>query len=317
MSVHNVTRFIRASRKCWIQRVGSTNSVVSTVCSEPLIQFIIFPESAARRRFFAFTSCLILIFAFLPVYALDKPQCQNRKVDARVRVDHVIDGDTVVLADGEKLRLIGVDTPEIGYEGKPSQAGAVKARTFVQGLLKGRETVSLSYGAEKQDRYGRTLAHLFLQDGRNLQALLLAGGYATPLNMPPNVDFSDCYQRQANRAMAARLGIWRLSRYQAMPANTLTGKERGYHVIYGKISHTGNSSSSLWLNMDQHLSIRIMRDDLPYFPGLVAEDLPGRYLQVRGRLYRRHGQLILRVRHNNDLLLSDPASRTSAITNSR
>ena len=306
MSVHNAIRFIRANRKCWTPLAGSTNSVVSTACHKPSILYIVFPASAACRRFVIFASCFIFIFVCLPVYAAD---CQQKRVDAQLRLDYVIDGDTVALANGDRLRLIGIDTPEIGYRGNPSQAGAIEARAFLRGLLNRREVYRLSYGVQKQDRHGRSLGHLFLGDGRNLQALLLSGGYATPLNIPPNIDFADCYKQQVNKAVEARRGLWKLQQYQTIAAQTLTGREKGYRIIYGKISHIGNSPSSIWLNMSKDLAIRIKRDDLRYFPELEPEALPGRFVQVRGMLYRRNSQLRLRLRHDTDLLLPGDSTK--------
>jgi endonuclease YncB( thermonuclease family) len=309
MSVHNAIRFTPANRKCWTQPAVSINFVVSTVCNKPSSQTIVAPKSAVFRRFFVLAVKLALVLCFLPANTPAEALCQSKNADAHVRIKHIIDGDTVVLVNGERLRLIGIDTPEIGYKGKSSQAGAISARNFLRELLDEREVYSLSYGAERQDRHGRTLGHLFLGDGRNLQALLLAGGYATPLNMPPNIVFSDCYQQQANKAMQDRLGIWKLGQYQAMPASTLTGKERGYHVVYGRITRMHDSPSSSWLNMDQHLAIHINHHDLKYLPDLKPAHLLGRKIQARGMLYRRNKQLRLRIRHHNDLQILPRSTR--------
>ncbi len=222
-------------------------------------------------------------------------------MDARVRIEYVIDGDTVALTSGEKLRLIGVDTPEIGYKGKASQSGAIEAREFIKGLMHRKRLYALKYGIERHDRHGRNLGHLFLEDGSNIQAMLLSQGYATPLNIPPNLYFSDCYDQQAALAMNAKLGIWKLEQYQSTAANMLTAKDSGYRIIHGRVTRVGNSASSLWLYLGQQLAIRIIHVDLKYFPGIGPEALKGRHIEARGMLYSRNKQLRLRLRHHLDL----------------
>ena len=63
-------------------------------------------------------------------------------------------------------------------------------------------------GVEERDRYGRALAYLWLDDGRFLNRLLVARGYATPLTVPPNVEFADLFVRVARRARRAARGLW-------------------------------------------------------------------------------------------------------------
>lgn len=305
MFAHNVIRFIQANKKCWIQPVVSTNSAANTVCSKQSQLIIDFPESALDRRFFVFVNSLLLALSCQYVDAAVDSSCLDNQPDTQVRIGHVIDGDTVILANGERLRLIGIDTPEIGYDGELSQPGAIKARDFLKDQLSSRELYPLRRGVEQQDRYGRSLGHLFLTDGTNLQALILARGYATPLNVPPNLEFSDCYQQQANKAMESGLGLWKLEQYQASSAHRLVGAERGYRIIYGRVSNVGNSSSSVWLNMGRFLAISIQHSDLPYFPDLYFDQLVDRNIQVRGILYRHHKQLRLRLRHHSDLQILD------------
>ncbi len=232
------------------------------------------------------------------------------KTDAHVRIDYIIDGDTVVLKDGKRIRLIGIDTPEIGYKGNASQPGAEDARDFVRGLISPDHLYQLQYGIEQQDHHGRSLAHLFLTDGRNLQALLLAQGYATSLNIPPNLRYSECYQQQVQAAIQAKLGIWNLKQYQPISAKALIGKENGYRIVYGQVTSVTNGASSLWLNLRRQLAIRITHDDLQHFPDIHPETLTGKIIQVRGKLYRHKNQLRLRLRHHSDLkIMSAPDGR--------
>jgi micrococcal nuclease len=104
-----------------------------------------------------------------------------------------------------KLRLIGVDTPEVfgGVECYGREASA-----FVERLVPLGSRVRYRLGVEERDRYGRALAYVWLRDGRFLNRLLVSRGYAQPLTVPPNVEFEDLFVRAARRARAAGRGLW-------------------------------------------------------------------------------------------------------------
>jgi micrococcal nuclease len=68
--------------------------------------------------------------------------------------------------------------------------------------------VSYRLGVDERDRYGRALAYVWLRDGRFLNRLLVARGYATPLTVPPNVEYEGAFVRAARRAREAARGLW-------------------------------------------------------------------------------------------------------------
>lgn len=103
-----------------------------------------------------------------------------------VRVERVIDGDTVTLARFGKTRLIGVDTPEEGACGDDA------ATRFTRRRLEDRR-VEYELGEERADRYGRTLAYLTRSDTMHNLALV-EKGYATALTIPPNNKYADQFE---------------------------------------------------------------------------------------------------------------------------
>lgn len=115
------------------------------------------------------------------------------------------DGDTVRLEGLGRVRLIGVDTPEVfgGVECYGREASA-----FVKRLLPPGARVRYRLGVEERDRYGRALAYVWLEDGRMLNGLLAEAGYALPLTIPPNVEFSEGFAAAARRAREAARGLW-------------------------------------------------------------------------------------------------------------
>lgn len=253
--------------------------------------------------------CLRLIVGILaagvcPAVTAD-PACRSGEYDDRIGVQHVIDGDTIVMDDGRKLRLIGIDTPELGRDDRPAQPFAVEAKAFLVSLLQAHPGgLHVIYGRERQDNYQRRLGHLFLEDGENIQALILAAGLATPLTIPPNLRFLECYRSSTKKAAGSRSGIWSLKQFQPLRVQDLTGSERGYRVVTGTVSRIGDSSSSVWVNMGGSFALRILKSDLKYFTDLDIHKLKGNTVEARGMVYRRNNQLRIRIRHPVEIRLS-------------
>lgn len=238
-------------------------------------------------------------------------QCRAPGYDQHVRIDYVIDGDTISLENGDRVRLIGIDTPEIGSDGQAHQQGALAARHYLEDLLRLEVKYPIVYGVERHDHFGRSLAHLFLPTGENVQALLLKHGFGTSLTIPPNLGFLECYQQLSRQARASRRGIWGLRQYQIIKVTELSGMERGYRIIEGPIVAIGKSRSSIWLKLENNFAIRIRRGDLEYFHGLQFSNLKGMRIQARGLLYKRNKQLRLRLRHKVDLRILTTPQGTS------
>lgn len=120
----------------------------------------------------------------------------------------VYDGDTITvrLANSPqkltKVRLIGIDTPELRV-GEFGEA----TKNFTKSLLLGQE-VRLVYDAERYDKYGRTLAYVYLKDGTFVNARLLEKGYARVMTIPPNTAHAAEFNKLQNRARAKQVGIW-------------------------------------------------------------------------------------------------------------
>jgi endonuclease YncB( thermonuclease family) len=93
-----------------------------------------------------------------------------------VKVRRVVDGDTLTLDTGETVRLISVDTPETTHPKKPVERFGKKATAFTKRLVEGRE-VRLVYDQQRTDKYGRTLAYVYLANGTFLNAEIIRQGY--------------------------------------------------------------------------------------------------------------------------------------------
>lgn len=157
------------------------------------------PAAALRR------AAALLLAAALALGGCDSSSPGDAS-SAQVR--RVVDGDTILLTSGERVRLIGVDTPESVKPGTPVQCFARRASAFTHALLDDAR-VRLVYGAERRDRYGRTLAYVYrARDGLNVGAELLRRGYARTLEIAPNTEHAAEYARLASDAKRAGKGLW-------------------------------------------------------------------------------------------------------------
>jgi micrococcal nuclease len=127
------------------------------------------------------------------------------------RVVRAVDGDTLVVqrpsGSPERIRVIGVDTPEDVAPGRPVQCWSRRAAAFTKHALEGREVV-LVPGRERHDRYGRTLAYVTRSDGFALEDALLRGGFARTLAIAPNTDRAARYATLERSARRAGRGLW-------------------------------------------------------------------------------------------------------------
>lgn len=125
------------------------------------------------------------------------------------QVIRVVDGDTaVVMIAGreERLRYIGIDTPESVKPGTPVECFGKEAARRNEQLTGGRE-VRLEIGREPRDRYGRLLAYVRLGN-LMVNAELVRGGYARSLTIPPNDRYASTFKRLERQAETAGAGLW-------------------------------------------------------------------------------------------------------------
>lgn len=136
-------------------------------------------------------------------------------------VKRAVDGDTLLLASGERVRLIGIDTPEIHESSKlyrdskrskqdVSEIKEMGQRSyqFTKNLVEGK-AVSLEFDVERQDRYERLLAYVYLKDGTFVNAEIVKQGYASLMTYPPNVKYADLFLKLYREARENKRGLWK------------------------------------------------------------------------------------------------------------
>jgi len=135
-------------------------------------------------------------------------------------VTRAVDGDTLLLENNERVRLIGIDTPEMHDSGKLSRdtqrsgqdAAAIKqlgrqSYEFTKKLVEGQR-VRLEFDVDKTDKYNRLLAYVYLRDGTFVNAEIVKQGYASLLTIPPNVKYADLFQKLYRQARENKRGLW-------------------------------------------------------------------------------------------------------------
>jgi len=135
------------------------------------------------------------------------PFLRTQQGNEVVSVIIVHDGDTVsVIRDKkqEKVRLIGIDAPEIGQ--KPW--GGEAKRSLESILQTSGWKVRIEFDVEKTDQHGRMLAYVWTTDGSLINLKMIRGGYALLYTIPPNVKHAEEFKKAQAEARDKRLGIW-------------------------------------------------------------------------------------------------------------
>jgi len=122
-------------------------------------------------------------------------------------VERVVDGDTLKLTSGERVRLIGVDTPETVHPNKPVEYFGKEASAFTKKMCEGKK-VYFEYGLEKRDKYDRLLAYVFLEDGTLVNAEIIKQGFGHVYTKFP-FHRMGWFKKYELEARENKRGLWR------------------------------------------------------------------------------------------------------------
>lgn len=167
-------------------------------------------------------SCVVLLVAILLLTVQTKPEptkpsepsSEARIVAFEAEVTRVVDGDTVELSTGEKLRYIGMNTPESVDKRKGIQCFGIEASNYNKELVDGKK-VWLEKDVSDKDMYGRLLRYVYLDDPNTLEKprmvneILVKGGYAAAYTFPPDVKYKDKFLAAQKEAREAKRGLWK------------------------------------------------------------------------------------------------------------
>ncbi len=168
-------------------------------------------QTPRTRRPLTPATTAMLIFVVLAVVriAVFRPElASDGKPRSKAVVQHVIDGDTLVLGDGRHVRMLGIDAPEAGFGDKPREEFSAEATDWLRDRIEGRE-VALRIDYPKTDRYGRTLAWVFEPDGTLVnQQMLLAGRVKLLADFGLPADLEPTLREAESEARIRKIGVW-------------------------------------------------------------------------------------------------------------
>ncbi|MGK9476732.1 thermonuclease family protein [Melioribacter sp. OK-6-Me] len=159
----------------------------------------------------------IWVLIFLLLFLSGTIRCQYKMYypfgySVKAKVARIIDGDTFVLSDSQRVRMLGIDTPELEKNGKPAEPFSDSAKVLTKQLIDGK-IIKLTFDGKAFDFFGRLLAYVWLTNKAGLdsifvQAELLKKGYARIRYYPKGKRYYDIFYNLRRTAMKNNLGIW-------------------------------------------------------------------------------------------------------------
>ncbi len=234
-------------------------------------------ERLPRNR--AVRQCVLPIL-LIPAFAISCPLPENAERETAY-LHSVHDGDSLRLADERRIRLVGINAPELARDGEPAQPLAKAARDELRALVEPGDKLQLVYDRERKDHYGRTLAHVYTATGISLEAQLLRRGLAFHIAVPPNLMLAACLSEHERQARQAGHGLWSHPEWKPRAASTLSTDDTGFQRVIGTVKDV-TLNRDLWLELDGPLVLRVSEADLDHFGPRPAADWLGRRVEVRG-----------------------------------
>lgn len=212
----------------------------------------------------AFFVALLASWLAVSVQAACGPDGTLGKLQA-VQVAKVLDGDTVELKDGRRVRLVGINTPEVAHPPKPEEPLGQWATQQLQEKI-GDRPLWLQPGPQPKDHYGRTLGYLFTAEGNNIIEELLYSGAGFQVAIPPNLGYSDCYAAAVMQARRQGKGVWGHPYFQPIPADSPALKG-GYARVVGRVEKVSLTKNVIWVDLQDKVSLKLNRKHASFLAG--------------------------------------------------
>jgi micrococcal nuclease len=260
-----------------------------------------------------------LVWAVLAASAAAAHAARLEALDAGEagEVAEVVDGDTLALADGTVVRLVGLQAPKraLGRPGFADWPLAEEARDALAGLVRGRR-VRLRYGGLRRDRHGRALAHLVREDGLWVQGEMLARGMARVYSFADNRALVPEMLAVEARAREAGRGIWGDPYYRVRTPEELAAATGSFQLVEGRVQAAAVVRGRLYLNFGadwrEDFTITVAPRDRPAFARAFAaagleslEAFGGLRVRVRGWIDDYNGPMI-EADHPEQIELLEP-----------
>jgi len=216
-------------------------------------------------------------------------------------VAKVYDGDTIVLENGERVRLLGINTPEIESRLRQGEQGGQQAKLWLQKKLQ-QGQVYLEYDQQQRDKYKRLLAHCFLADDEHLNLTIVEQGLATVTIIPPNLRYSEELISAQTQAELAQRGIWSQAKTKPRSVQQLSkANSKGWQRYLATAKEIKYGRSYIRLILSKNIDLRIAKANLHLFPEL--ETYLNKPLEVRGWASRSKQKFSILIHHPSAIII--------------
>lgn len=237
---------------------------------------------------------------------------RDLEAGGKARVAEIVDGDTLRLADGRELRLVGLQAPKLplGRPGFPTWPLAPEAKAALETLALDRE-LELFFGGARMDRHGRVLAHLLRSDGEWIQGAMLASGMARTYSFADNRALVSELLAREQVARAERRGIWALDWYRIRRPDETEADLDSFQLIEGRALGVAEQRANTYLNFgpdwrtDFTLVAGARARKLCADAGLALPALEGRHVRARGWIESFNGPMI-EITHPEQIEVLEP-----------
>lgn len=210
-------------------------------------------------------------------------------------VAKVLDGDTILLNNKQKIRFLGINAPEVNNFDNPAEVGGYVAKQWLQAKLKNQK-LRLEEDVEKQDKYKRTLAHVFNKNGQHINLELVKQGLAIVSIYPPNFKYVDELLLAQQNAKKNLLGIWQHEQYAVKKISEINDLNiQGWQRIAGYIADINYEKKYIYLNLSKNFSLKIKHKSAHLFPNL--DNYVGKYFEVHGWINKYQNRYTMQVIH--------------------
>jgi micrococcal nuclease len=250
---------------------------------------------------------IVAFFIIVTPFVISKTHHLFAQTPKGLFVKKVFDGDTILLSDDRVVRYIGIDTPESGGL-KPVEYYGIEAKKLNEELTKGK-VVRLEMDVERIDKYGRTLAYVYVDEiFVNLKLVELGAAVARPY--PPNLKYHKELAQKMELARNKKLGFW-----ADVDKWMITAKDAGSHIglsktVVGRVLHSDGKSFGVFLNFGNDFSkdftVFIPNSNLAYFADSGIYNPAFKYLdkivEITGTIREKNGPSIA-VKHPDQIFI--------------
>lgn len=231
------------------------------------------------------------------------PSCISGLLSERATVERVTDGDTVVLTDQRRVRLIGINSAELNAQAPKLKKAAQQAADKLKTWLPRGVSVVLYLGDEPHDRHGRVLAHVIrANDGLAVAQLMVKSGLALQSAVAPTTRCTTDFVKHENQAIEANLGLWKIRDLMSISATEFKSDHLGFKLISGTVTSVKKQKRYTQFLLDNNFEVKV-RPKLAN--QLSLQSLIGHKVEVRGWPSHKSKQAFLWLQHAANLSTQD------------